>query len=124
MVMGRGSATVVLVAFVLVVLSSEWADAATYTVGDNRGWTFNVAGWSRGKTFRAGDILVFNYTSAAHNVVAVNKVGYQKCSTTPGNAKVFQTGKDSIRLARGQNFFICNIPGHCQSGMKVAITAT
>jgi pectate lyase len=57
MAMGRGSATVVLVVFVLLVLSSEWADAATYTVGDNRGWAFNVAGWSRGKTFRAGDIL-------------------------------------------------------------------
>ncbi len=68
-------------------------------------------------------VVVFNYGSAAHNVVAVNKVGYQKCSTTPGNARVYQTGNDKIRLAKGQNFFICNVPGHCQSGMKVAITA-
>ncbi|KAL6184210.1 PREDICTED: basic blue protein-like [Fragaria vesca subsp. vesca] len=123
MALGRGSAMAVLVVFVLVVLSSEWADAATYTVGDKRGWTFNVAGWPKGKTFRAGDTLVFNYGSAAHNVVAVNKVGYQKCSTTPGNARVYQTGNDKIRLAKGQNFFICNFPGHCQSGMQVAITA-
>ncbi|XP_050378814.1 basic blue protein-like [Argentina anserina] len=124
MAMGRGSAMAVFVVVVLVALSSEWADAATYTVGDKGGWTFNVDGWPRGKTFRAGDTVVFNYGSAVHNVVAVNKAGYQKCSTTPGNAKVFQTGRDRIRLARGQNYFICSIPGHCQSGMKVAITAT
>ncbi|KAM1392411.1 hypothetical protein ACFX2I_019990 [Malus domestica] len=123
MAKGRGSAVVVTAVLLLaLLLHCEWADAKTYTVGDRGGWTFNVAGWPSGKTFRAGDILVFNYGAAAHNVVAVNKAGYQTCNT-PGAAKVYQTGRDQIRLAQGQNFFICNFPGHCQSGMKIAITA-
>ncbi|KAL3834152.1 hypothetical protein ACJIZ3_008888 [Penstemon smallii] len=37
---------------------------------------------------------------------------------------MYQTGKDQIKLAKGQNFFICNFSGHCGSGMKIAITAT
>ncbi|KAB1207030.1 Basic blue protein [Morella rubra] len=98
------------------------ADAATYTVGDAGGWTFNVAGWPKGKRFRAGDVLVFNYSPAAHNVVAVNKAGYSTCKSPPG-AKVYQTGKDRIKLVKGQNLFICSFAGHCQSGMKVAVTA-
>lgn len=65
---------------------------------------------------------VFNYSPGAHNVVAVNKAAYDKCST-PRGAKVFRSGKDQIRLARGQNYFICNYNGHCQSGMKIAVTA-
>lgn len=67
-------------------------------------------------------VAVFNYNSAMHNVVAVNKDGYSRCTTPPG-AKVYQTGKDQIKLAKGQNFFICNFPGHCGSGMKIAVTA-
>jgi len=66
--------------------------------------------------------VVFNYSPAAHNVVAVNKGGYDSCKT-PRGAKVYRSGKDQIRLARGQNYFICNFVGHCESGMKVAINA-
>lgn len=68
------------------------------------------------------DFSVFNYSPAAHNLVAVNKVGYNTC-TTPRGSKVYKTGKDQIKLVKGQNFFICSIAGHCQSGMKVAVTA-
>jgi len=39
------------------VLNSELAHAATYNVGDTRGWTFNTLGWPKGKRFRAGDTL-------------------------------------------------------------------
>lgn len=67
-------------------------------------------------------VAVFNYDSTTHNVVAVDRSGYNSCKT-PGGAKVFSSGKDQIKLARGQNYFICNYPGHCESGMKVAINA-
>ncbi|XP_027346685.1 basic blue protein-like [Abrus precatorius] len=117
---GRGSAIVLLLCF--LVLHSEMASAATYIVGGSGGWTFNLVGWPKGKRFRAGDTLVFNYSPAAHNVVAVNNVGYSGC-TTPRGAKVYRSGKDQIRLAKGQNYFICNFPGHCQAGMKIAINA-
>ncbi|KAK6156949.1 hypothetical protein DH2020_011197 [Rehmannia glutinosa] len=123
---GRGSAlvvaTVVVMISMVVVFQCEVAEAAIYTVGGGGGWTFNVAAWPKGKPFKAGDTLVFNYNSAIHNVVAVNKGGYNGC-TTPRGAKVYQTGKDQIKLVKGPNFFICNIPGHCQSGMKIAINA-
>ncbi|KAK6156941.1 hypothetical protein DH2020_011189 [Rehmannia glutinosa] len=123
---GRGSAlvvaTVVVMISMVVVFQCEVAEAAIYTVGGGGGWTFNVAAWPKGKRFKAGDTLVFNYNPAIHNVVAVNKGGYNSC-TTPRGAKVYQTGKDQIKLVKGPNFFICNIPGHCQSGMKIAINA-
>jgi hypothetical protein len=65
---------------------------------------------------------VFKYIPRVHNVVAVNKAGYDKC-ITPRGSKVYRSGKDQIRLVRGQNYFICNFVGHCQSGMKIAINA-
>ncbi|PQM36479.1 basic blue protein-like [Prunus yedoensis var. nudiflora] len=74
----RGSAgvgVVLMMCLSLLLLHSEWAEARSYTVGDAGGWTFNVAGWPKGKPFKAGDVLVFNYASSAHNVVAVNKLG-------------------------------------------------
>lgn len=105
------------------VLNSELAHAATYYVGGTGGWTFNTVGWSRGKRFRAGDTLVFNYRQGAHNVVAVTKEVYDKCSTPRRGSKVYRSGKDRVRLAKGQNYFMCNFPGHCGSGVKIAINA-
>ena len=120
---GRGSAVIVAtLVCMMLLLRCETTQAATYPVGGAGGWTFNVAGWPKGKSFKAGDVLLFNYGSAVHNVVAVNRGGYSAC-TTPRGAKVYQTGKDQIKLVKGQNFFICNLPGHCQSGMKIAVTA-
>ncbi|XVF45737.1 hypothetical protein PTKIN_Ptkin02bG0230400 [Pterospermum kingtungense] len=122
MAQGRGSAMAATVLLCVLLLNFELAQAAIYTVGGTGGWTFNTVGWTKGKRFKAGDILVFNYNPSIHNVVAVNRAGYSSCST-PRGAKVYQSGKDRIKLAKGQNFFICNFPGHCQAGMKIAATA-
>ncbi|XP_059630300.1 basic blue protein-like [Cornus florida] len=122
---GRGSAgpaMFIVVALLCLVVQFEAVHGATFIVGGSGGWTFNLSNWPNGKRFRAGDILVFNYNPTFHNVVAVNRGGYSGCST-PAGAKVFQTGKDRIRLDKGQNYFICNFPGHCQSGMKIAVNA-
>ncbi|EPS59878.1 hypothetical protein M569_14927, partial [Genlisea aurea] len=124
---GRGSAAVIPVAaaaavLMAVVFFSGAAEAATYKVGDDGGWTFNVNAWPSGKAFRAGDTLVFNYDPSMHNVVAVNNVGYNRCST-PYRSPVYQSGGDRVTLRKGANYFICNFPGHCQSGMKIAINA-
>lgn len=54
---GRGSAIAVGMMIVGMVMVSQVAEAATYTVGDAGGWTFNVAAWPKGKRFRAGDTL-------------------------------------------------------------------
>ncbi|KAL8167601.1 hypothetical protein V2J09_009100 [Rumex salicifolius] len=126
--MGRGSAkpamAVVLALIVLVclVFESQPAQAAIFYVGGRPGWTFNTASWTNGKSFKAGDVLVFNYDRTQHNVVKVDRRGYSSCSS-PRGANVMQSGKDRVRLAKGQNFFICSYPGHCQGGMKIAVTA-
>ncbi|KAB2030719.1 hypothetical protein ERO13_D05G242300v2 [Gossypium hirsutum] len=126
MAQGRGSAsqaTMSAIALLLcLMVCLETIDAATYTVGGSNGWTFNTATWPKGKRFRAGDVLVFNYDATIHNVVAVNRRGYTNC-TTPAGAKVYNSGKDKIKLAKGLNFFMCSTAGHCESGMKIAINA-
>jgi len=66
---------------------------------------------------------VFNYRQGAHNVVAVTKEVYDKCSTPRRGSKVYRSGKDRVRLVKGQNYFMCNFPGHCGSGVKIAINA-
>jgi len=68
------------------------------------------------------DDAVFKYSPTLHNVVAVNSGGYNGC-TTPKGSKVYNSGNDQIRLVKGQNYFICNFPGHCQAGMKIAVNA-
>ncbi|KAK8522307.1 hypothetical protein V6N13_115283 [Hibiscus sabdariffa] len=122
MVQGRCSAMAATVLLCLLSLHIESARSATFTVGGNGGWNFNAAGWTKGKRFRAGDTLVFNYNPSIHNVVAVNRAGYAACKA-PKGAKVFSSGKDQIKLRKGQNLFICNFIGHCQAGMKIAAIA-
>ncbi|KAL5218958.1 hypothetical protein ABZP36_019642 [Zizania latifolia] len=124
LVRGRGSAVAALGLLLLcVLLHGEVAESAVFTVGDSGGWGLSTAGsWANGKRFKAGDALVFKYDSSAHNVAAVDAAGYKGC-TTPRGAKVFKSGSDRVTLARGTNYFICNFPGHCQAGMKLAVTA-
>ncbi|KAB1207001.1 Basic blue protein [Morella rubra] len=120
---GRGIAAVVTVLLLCMLLHCKNADAASYTVGDAAGWTFNVQNWPKGKSFKAGDVLVFNYIPLFHNLVVVDKEGYDACRAA-GDAKKFQTGKDSITLVKGGNYFICTFPFHCRLGMKIAVNAS
>ncbi|XP_050261752.1 basic blue protein-like [Quercus robur] len=117
---GRGNAIAVLVLLLGMLLHCGNVWAATYTVGDAGGWAFNVVGWPNGKTFRAGDVLVFNYNPTLHNVVGVGKHGYDTCTAA---GQKFQTGRDKIKLVKGFNYFICGFPGHCASNMKIAVNA-
>ncbi|XAR62420.1 hypothetical protein NMG60_11017166 [Bertholletia excelsa] len=122
---GRGSARLgmaVGVILLCLLVHSVPAHAAVYTVGGSSGWSLTSGNWPKGKRFRAGDVLVFNYDSTSHNVVAVDRRGYTSC-TSPAGAKVYNTGKDQVTLGKGINYFICSFPGHCQSGMKMAIAA-
>nr|P60496.1 RecName: Full=Chemocyanin; AltName: Full=Basic blue protein; AltName: Full=Plantacyanin; Flags: Precursor [Lilium longiflorum]AAR84219.1 chemocyanin [Lilium longiflorum] len=125
MAQGSGSAERALVlgvVLVFLVFNCEVAESVVYTVGDGGGWTFGTSGWPAGKTFRAGDVLVFKYNPAVHNVVSVPAGGYKSCTASPGS-RVFKSGDDRITLSRGTNYFICSVPGHCQGGLKIAVTA-
>ncbi|KAJ0981348.1 hypothetical protein J5N97_009603 [Dioscorea zingiberensis] len=129
MAMGRGSAggkgmSLGLALICLLVIQQCFVShAAIYTVGDKKGWTFNTANWPSGKKFKAGDVLIFKYDPKVHNTVIVNAAGYKGC-TTPKGSKVLTTGNDRVRLAKGTNYFICSFAGHCQAGMKIAVTAS
>ncbi|GJM86737.1 hypothetical protein PR202_ga02625 [Eleusine coracana subsp. coracana] len=94
--------------------------AATYMVGEYGGWRFNVAGWAKGRTFRAGDHLVFNYNRAVHDVAVVNAAAFRSC-VVPRGAKVLRSGRDRVKLGRGTHYFVCTVRGHCQAGMKLAV---
>ncbi|KAM7470385.1 hypothetical protein LguiA_008568 [Lonicera macranthoides] len=124
MAKGRGSAVVAAMVVCLLVLHCEIAQAATYAVGDTGGWTFNVVNWPRGKTFKAGDVLEFNYNPKFHNVVPVDAGSYGSCNI-PQDAigKAFTSGKDHITLKKGQNFFVCSFTDHCDLGMKISVDA-
>ncbi|OEL15998.1 Basic blue protein [Dichanthelium oligosanthes] len=118
MARGRGSAALCLAlgALLAVCLLVGAADAATHRVD----WSFNADSWSRGKNFRAGDVLEFNYDPTLHNVVAVDAGDYYGCRSS-GTA--YGSGSDRITLGSGINYFICSLNGHCGMGMKMAVTA-
>uniref|UniRef100_A0ACD5X6N0 Uncharacterized protein n=1 Tax=Avena sativa TaxID=4498 RepID=A0ACD5X6N0_AVESA len=121
--LGSGSARAALALVLLcVLLHGDLAESKVYTVGDRGGWTFNSGRWSSGKRFRAGDVLLFKYGRGAHNVVAVNAAGYRSCSASRG-ARTYSSGNDRVTLARGANYFICTVPGHCGAGMKMQVNA-
>jgi len=112
-----------LIALLVVVLGcAAAASATTYTVGDTQGWTVgpNYSTWASGKTFVAGDKLVFNYASQAHTVTEVTKSEYDACSSTANGET---GGTTTTTLKAGDQYYICTVGAHCTNGMKLAITA-
>ncbi|XP_057415457.1 blue copper protein-like [Lotus japonicus] len=104
--------------------------AVTYTVGDTIGWTVPTNGasayrtWASGKTFKVGDILVFNYAASAHNVEEVTKQKYDSCNSTSPIA-TYTTPPVRVTIKKtGAHYFICGVPGHCLGGQKLSINVT
>ncbi|XP_066326419.1 chemocyanin-like [Miscanthus floridulus] len=113
-----------LIALLVVVSSVAAASAVTFTVGDTSGWTLGSVSyttWVSGKTFAAGDELVFNFVTGAHDVVEVDKSGYDGCSTSNA-ANTTQNGPATVTLTSGTHYYICGFTGHCSAGMKLAVT--
>ncbi|CAL5063941.1 unnamed protein product [Urochloa decumbens] len=98
--------------------------ATTFVVGDDQGWAMGVdyIAWVQGKTFQVGDKLVFNYPSEEHTVTEVGKNDYFACAG--GSAlSSDRSGSTNVTLTgAGTRYFICNIPGHCTIGMRLAVT--
>uniref|UniRef100_A0A1D1Z6Y7 Plantacyanin n=1 Tax=Anthurium amnicola TaxID=1678845 RepID=A0A1D1Z6Y7_9ARAE len=119
---GRGSAGAVVLLGLVMLCFVVQSEAAVYVVGGNAGWTFNTVGWTRGKRFRPGDQLIFRYNPSVHNLVQVSGPAYGACQA-PRGSKFYTSGNDRITLGRGTSYFICSFVGHCQSAMKIAVTA-
>ncbi|KAL6645811.1 hypothetical protein ACP70R_017419 [Stipagrostis hirtigluma subsp. patula] len=113
----RGLALGGLLAVCLLLGAANIAAAATHSVD----WSFNADGWSRGKNFRAGDVLEFRYDLSLHNVVAVDAGSYYDCRPS---GTWYSSGNDRITLRPGTNYFICSLNGHCGMGMKMAVNAS
>ncbi|KAJ0017053.1 hypothetical protein Pint_11145 [Pistacia integerrima] len=106
----------------LLVLHCGLAQAATYVVGGQNGWTYGVETWPNQKIFKTDDDLLFYYSPSEHNVAIVSKKEYEGCKASE-IAKVYHTGKDRIKLKKGPNYFISSIKGQCRSGLKVLVHA-
>ncbi|MFS7971843.1 putative Phytocyanin domain, cupredoxin [Helianthus anomalus] len=119
---GRGGAGVAMAVICLLVVALQ-CEAASFVVGDKAGWTMNIAGWEKGKTFKAGDTLVFNYPKGQHNVVVKKDPDdISMCSLHPED-KEYKSGKDTITLNKGSNYIICSFRHHCPK-MKLYINAS
>ncbi|XP_002968266.2 mavicyanin [Selaginella moellendorffii] len=119
--MGRSLSLVL--GLVLGFLVRFAASAALYKVGDNLGWNLNVnyTQWAAKYPFALGDSVVFVF-SGSHSVLMVNEIDYVLCNIH-NPVQSLLSGR-AITLAARKNFFICGIPGHCITGMKVAIYAS
>ncbi|KFK34219.1 hypothetical protein AALP_AA5G116200 [Arabis alpina] len=96
--------------------------AVTFQVGDTSGWTSGIdyTTWLTGKTFRVGDTLEFQY-GLSHSVSVVGKAGFDGCDGS-GATQSFSDGDTKISLTTvGTIHFLCPTPGHCLSGMKLAV---
>ncbi|XP_042516147.1 mavicyanin-like [Macadamia integrifolia] len=115
-------ATVILL---LVMVSLDFSMTAVYKVGDSTGWTtlgnYNYTAWALSKTFRVGDIIVFEYHKDRHNVLRVTQPNFQACNASFPQV-TYNSGNDSILINKtGHHYFICGFPGHCPIGQKVDI---
>ncbi|KAJ0438512.1 putative Phytocyanin domain, cupredoxin [Helianthus annuus] len=69
-------------------------------------------------------VTVFKYAKGSHNVVALDEGGYCGWDVSPYDAKVYTSGNDQITLVKGSNSFICSLSDHCNSGMRLLISAS
>ncbi|EOY15920.1 hypothetical protein QUC31_000781 [Theobroma cacao] len=115
---GVAMACLVLAMSCMVVPSRQ----VVFTVGESTGWIPGVDynAWAKGKNFKVGDRLVFNYPSG-HTVDEVFENDYNTC--TAGNAlSTDNSGSTSIPLlTAGPHYFMCGVVGHCGQGMKLAV---
>ncbi|KAK9075781.1 hypothetical protein SSX86_004110 [Deinandra increscens subsp. villosa] len=120
---------VVVVAAMLVVCmqkSTAAAASSVYTVGGSAGWTtignVDYKQWAATKTFKIGDTIVFTYNKQFHNVMQVSHAEYRSCNVSSTPIATHSTGNDSIIIKTyGHHFYLCAVPGHCQSGQKLDI---
>lgn len=118
--------------FVSGLLLIQPAGAAEYVVGDGstpNGWDTgtNYASWAQTHSFAAGDVLVFEYVKSQHNVYEVTEAAYRSCDVSGAGdvLATYGTGYDKVRLAEARAYwFICQIPGHCMGGMKLAVNVS
>lgn len=100
--------------------------ASFYEVGDTHGWTTKMGvdyykTWSSSKTFYVGDSLIFEYEKDLDNVMEVSFIDYESCNPNHALA-TYRSQYKAVSLNRtGHYYFICGVPGRCESGQKLDV---
>lgn len=122
---------VVTVMLAVVLLAARDTFAVEHKVGGALGWNYPpnqgaeyFANWAAQNAFHVGDSLSFEYIAGTHNVVQVDRSDYDACTVTRP-MQLYNANKVIVNLPRpGTYYYICGIKGHCDYGMKVALTVT
>ncbi|CAN6209113.1 unnamed protein product [Urochloa humidicola] len=113
-------------ALALLLLAVSAAEAANYTVGDDKGWNPDVdyTAWvKKHKPFFKGDWLIFEYQNGRSDVVQVGEVGYDNCDKAAALSSYSKGHTYAFQLKEAKDYyFICSY-GYCYSGMKLHVTA-
>ncbi|KAL6880464.1 hypothetical protein ACP4OV_012029 [Aristida adscensionis] len=111
---------------VAVAAAATAAEAANYTVGDDKGWNPDVdyTAWvKKHKPFYKGDWLLFEYQNGRSDVVQVDEVGYDNCDKANALSSYSKGHSWAFQLKEAKDYyFICSY-GYCYSGMKLHVTA-
>ncbi|RWW36914.1 hypothetical protein BHE74_00058022 [Ensete ventricosum] len=107
-----------------------WSNKYNFTVGDVLGNVIRVdhllqaAASAFSFTDRCvGTHTVFKYVQVQHNVYQVTQETYQSCDSNSGVIRTYDSGDDRVTLGEATIYwFICTITGHCQDGMKLAVS--
>ncbi|KAJ1290041.1 hypothetical protein BS78_02G211700 [Paspalum vaginatum] len=124
------NASAVVAVLIFAALYAALGSATTYTVGGVHSWMTGVdyAAWASDKKFAIGDKLLFSYVRTDHTVTEVSRDEYDACSSGSGAltlSKDNSSGLTTVTLASpGMHYFICAVPDHCASGMKLAVNVS
>ncbi|KAG5226098.1 cucumber peeling cupredoxin [Salix suchowensis] len=128
--MARGYGMALLAAISVAYLIHSSSAQTTYTVGNTTGWFIPPTGaafystWAANKTFKVGDILVFNFGTNSHDVATVTKTNYDACNAS-SPLSLLSTPPVRITInASGEHYYFCSFPGHCSAGQKLMINVS
>ncbi|XP_010418739.1 PREDICTED: mavicyanin-like [Camelina sativa] len=77
--------------------------------------------WSTSKTFYLGDSLIFQYNKALHNVMEVSSQDFESCNPNSPLTTYQSQYEPGLLNRTGHFYFICGVPGHCESGQKLDV---
>ncbi|PON54735.1 Blue (type 1) copper protein, binding site [Trema orientale] len=127
--MARKLNIILFAALAAVAMLQSSAVATTFFVGDSTNWVIPsspnfYSNWAANKTFKIGDILVFNFVSTQHNVAEVTKANYDACNgASPISIQTSSPVNITLQKA-GEHYYICTVGSHCSAGQKLDINVT
>ncbi|ESQ51681.1 hypothetical protein EUTSA_v10017510mg [Eutrema salsugineum] len=117
-----------IMSLLIVVLSLIGLASASsfYEVGDANGWTSTMGvdyykTWCSSKTFYVGDALIFQYDKDLNNVMEVSFKDYESCNPSSPLATYHSEYEPVLLNRTGHFYFLCGVPGHCESGQKLHV---